>query len=324
MKLTQKDQSFLFSNTAVPDVFFAEYLSSANGDFIKVYLYIFYLSKYNKDIKLNDLSKKLNLSLKTIQEAMQYWETQNVVTKTPSGYILNDLQELELHSLYSPKLSSSPEETKKTEKNKSRAKAIENINNLCFQGMMRPTWYNDIDLWFKKYGFDEEVMIALFNYCFQRNGTSKNYIQTVAEGWAKNNIKNFTDLDNYFLKQENFNVIKKSISKKLGFHRELTQYETAYVEKWVVDYGFSLDIIEIALKKTTSKTNPNFDYLNKILSDWHDRNLKTTDEIENYLKNSKIKNKNIKELEKNSSKLSYKNYEQRNYDNLNSLYTNDF
>ena len=82
--------------------------------------------------------------------------------------------------------------------------------------------------------------------------------------------------------------------------------------------------IEIALKKTTSKTNPNFDYLNKILSDWHDRNLKTTDEIENYLKNSKIKNKNIKELEKNTSKLSYKNYEQRNYDNLNSLYTNNF
>ena len=324
MKLTQKDQSFLFSTTAVPDVFFAEYLSSANGDFIKVYLYIFYLSKYNKDIKLNDLSKKLNLSLKTIQEAMQYWETQNVVTKTPSGYILNDLQELELHSLYSPKLSSSPEDAKKTEKNKSRAKAIENINSLCFQGMMRPTWYNDIDLWFKKYGFDEEVMIALFNYCFERNGTSKNYIQTVAEGWAKNNIKNFTDLDNYFLKQENFNIIKKSISKKLGFHRELTQYETAYVEKWVVDYGFSLDIIEIALKKTTSKTNPNFDYLNKILSDWHDRNLKTMDEIENYLKNSKIKNKNIKELEKSSSKLSYKNYEQRNYDNLNSLYTNDF
>lgn len=324
MKITQKDQSFLFSSTSVPDVFFAEYLSSANGNFIKVYLYIFYLSKYNKDIKLNDLSKKLNLSFKTIQEAMQYWETQNVVTKTPSGYILNDLQELELHSLYSPKLSSSPEDAKKTEKNKSRAKAIENINNLCFQGMMRPTWYNDIDLWFKKYGFDEEVMIALFNYCFQRNGTSKNYIQTVAEGWAKNNIKNFTDLDNYFLKQENFNTIKKSISKKLGFHRELTQYETAYVEKWVVDYRFSLDIIEIALKKTTSKTNPNFEYLNKVISDWHDRNLKTTDEIENYLKNSKIKNKNIKELEKISSKLSYKNYEQRNYDNLNSLYTNNF
>ena len=321
MKLNQKEQSFLFSNTIIPDVFFAEYLSSANGDFIKVYLYILYLSKYNKDIKLNDLSKKLNLSLKTIEEALKYWETENVLTKTPSGYILNDLQELELHSLYLPKLTSSPEDIKKTEQNKTRAKAIENINNLCFQGMMRPTWYNDIDLWFKKYGFDEEVMIALFNHCFQRNGTSRNYIQTVAESWAKNNIKTFTDLDNYFLKQENLNTIKKSILKKLGLSRQLTQYESAYIEKWVVDYGYSLEVIEIALKKTTSKTNPNFDYLNKLISDWNDRNLRTAAEVESFILEFKNKNTNIKKLEKATS---YNNYDQRNYDDMDSLYANKF
>ena len=55
MKLKAKEQSFLFSNTTIPDVFFAEYLSSASGDFVKVYLYILYLSKYNKDIKINDI-----------------------------------------------------------------------------------------------------------------------------------------------------------------------------------------------------------------------------------------------------------------------------
>ena len=211
MKLKAKEQSFLFSNTTIPDVFFAEYLSSASGDFVKVYLYILYLSKYNKDIKINDLSKKLNLSFKTIEEALKYWETQNVITKTPSGYIFNDLQELELFSLYSPKLTSSPEDVEKNEKNKARAKVIENINNLCFQGMMRPTWYNDIDLWFKKYGFDEEVMLALFSHCFQKNGTSRNYIEAVAESWSKNNVKTFTDLENYFAKQEKFNLIMKNI-----------------------------------------------------------------------------------------------------------------
>ena len=320
MKFVQKDQSFLFLNTSIPDVFFAEYLSQASGDFVKVYLYIFYLSKYNKDIKLNDLSKKLNLSLKTIQEALQYWENENVLIKTPTGFIFNNLQELELNSLYTPKLTASTEDTKKIENDKIRAKAIESINNQCFQGMMRPTWYNDINLWFKKYGFDEQVMIALFNYCFQKNGTSRNYIQTVAEAWSKNNIKTYTDLENYFVKYEKFNLIKNSISKKLGIRRGLTQYETAYIENWVIDYGYSLDIIEIALKKTTSKSNPNFEYLNKIISDWHDRNLKSIQDIENYLAETKQKNKNIKELQK---KTNYNNYNQRNYDNIDSLYTNN-
>ena len=42
MKLEQNDKSMLFSNTEIPDVFFSEYLSSANGDYIKVYLYILF------------------------------------------------------------------------------------------------------------------------------------------------------------------------------------------------------------------------------------------------------------------------------------------
>ena len=65
MKLEQNDKSMLFSNTEIPDVFFSEYLSSANGDYIKVYLYILFLSKYDKDIKINDLSKKLGRMLES-------------------------------------------------------------------------------------------------------------------------------------------------------------------------------------------------------------------------------------------------------------------
>ena len=51
MKLEQNDESLLFSTTKIPDIFFSEYLSQASGDFIKVYLYILFLSKYGKDIK---------------------------------------------------------------------------------------------------------------------------------------------------------------------------------------------------------------------------------------------------------------------------------
>jgi len=81
-----------------------------------------------------------------------------------------------------------------------------------------------------------------------------------------------------------------------------------------------MDIIEIALKKTTSKANFSFDYLDKLLTDWSERKLKTTDEIDKYLNDTKQKNKARKELEKKSA---YNSYEQRNYDNLNNLYANN-
>ncbi len=319
MKLEQNDLPMLFSSTELPDVFFTEYLSQASGDYIKIYLYIVFLSKYGKDVKINDLSKKLNIDFKTIQEGIKYWEDAGVITKKNTGYIINNLQEIELHKLYKPKVTLSAENIKQTAQNQYRAKAIENINNLFFQGIMSPSWYSDIDLWFKKYSFDEEVMIALFQYCYNRSALHRNYIQTVAEAWFKSNVKTFSDLDSLFEKQEKLNTLYKAIGKKLGYTRALTEYEKGYIEKWTIEYAFPLNIIEIALKKTTAKTNPNFDYLDKLLSDWHDRGFKTVEEIENFLSEFKQKNKDIKKLEKNTG---YNNYEQRKYDNLNSLYAN--
>ena len=318
MKLEASNESLLFSNTVLPDVFFTEYFSQASSDAVKVYLYLLFLSKYNKDIRINDLSKKLELPLKSIQDSIKYWESEGLLIRKSTGFEVANLQELELHKLYKSKVNLSPDTVKQSTKNQYRSKAIESINNEFFQGVMSPSWYADIDLWFSKYSFDEEVMVALFRYCFERSALHKNYIQTVAEAWAKNNIKTFSDLDEYYEKQESLSKISKSIAKKLGISRQLSQYENGYIEKWVVDYGYDLNIIEIALRKTTSKTNPNFDYLDKLISSWHERNLKTSDAINGFIAEKKKKNKALKDLD--VKKTSYNNYNQRSYDDLSDLY----
>lgn len=320
MKLEQNEKPLLFSETTIPDIFFSEHLSELPGDYLKIYMYMIFLSKYNKDIKLNDLSKKLNIPLKTINEGIKFLEDHNLITKKTTGYIIIDLQESTLHNLYTPNLTMSKEKVEQTAKNKSKAKAIEHINNMYFQGIMGPSWYNDIDLWFRKYNFDEQVMIALFDYCYKRSALHRNYVQTVAEAWASNKVKTYSDLDNYYQQQESLNKIKKSIAKKLGKYNGLTQYEEAYIENWVLNFGYDMSIIEIALKRTTFKQNPTFEYINNIITDWHDRNLKTPSEIEAFLEQRKQQEKNTKELK---SKVNKANYEQRSYDNLDFLYANN-
>lgn len=320
MKLEQNEKALLFSETAIPDIFFSEYLSELPGDYLKIYMYMIFLSKYGKDIRLNDLSKKLNIPLKTINEGIKTLEKKGLLTKKSTGYIIVDLQELTLHNLYTPNLTMSKEKVEQTAKNKSRAKAIEHINNMYFQGIMGPSWYNDIDLWFKKYGFDEQVMIALFDYCYNRSAMHRNYVQTVAEAWSSNKVQTWNDLDKYYEKQENMNKFKKSIAKKLGKYNGLTQYEEAYIENWVLNFGYDMDVIEIALKRTTFKQNPTFEYINNIITDWHDRNLKTPSEINAFIEQRKKQEKNTIELKNQVKKA---NYEQRNYDNLDFLYANN-
>ena len=102
MKLEQKDKSLLFSHTEIPDVFFTEYLPLANGDYVKVYIYMLFLSNYNKEANINELSKILGLPFNTVQDAFKFWEEQAVITKKNTGYILNNLQEIENRLMQGP------------------------------------------------------------------------------------------------------------------------------------------------------------------------------------------------------------------------------
>lgn len=320
MKLEQNEKSLLFSQTTIPDIFFSEHLPSLSGNSLKLYMYMAFLSKYNKDIKLADLSKKLNVPLADIQETMTILEDFNLILKKASGYIIVDLQEHSLNTLYSPNLTLSKEKIEKNAKNDSRTKAVTHINNTYFQGIMSPLWYNDIDLWFCKFNFDEQVMITLFDYCYNKKALHRNYVQTVAEAWASSNVTTWSDLEKYYENQDKLTTTKKTIAKKLGKHSGLTKYEEAYIESWTQEFNYDLDIIEIALKRTTYKSNFNFEYLNTMIKDWHERELKTVEQINTFIEQRAQVEKDTKNLQKQVAKSSY---DQRNYDNLDHLYINN-
>ena len=318
MKLTLSDLPLLFSETVIPDIFFAEYLSQMPATSVKVYLYIIFLSKYEKDAKLNDLSKNLALPLKDINDAFTYLEENGFIIRKENGFIISNLQEQTLNKLYKPNLTMSPEKVADIAKNKARAKIIEHINNTYFSGIMGPSWYNNIDIWLTKYNFDDQVLISLFDYCFRRSALNMKYVQTVAEAWGSNKIQTWEDLDSYYQKQDALVKIKKTIAKKLG-KQTLTQYEEAYIEKWLLDYGYNLNIIEIALKRSVYKSNPTFEYFNNIITNWHERGLKTPEEVYAFIEQREKQRKDTKQLEKQVNKASY---EQRQYTNLSFLYAN--
>ncbi|MFA6308969.1 MAG: DnaD domain protein [Clostridia bacterium] len=311
-------KSFLLSDTLLPDIFISEYMPSMDGNFVKVYLHCLFLSKHNKPISTKEISKKLELDIETVKNALLYFENIGIVTKkvNSSSYILVDLKEMEIKKIYRIKTASSPEDAiQSSKRNKKRNEIIKAINNKFFQGIMTPSWYTDIDTWFDIYKFEEDVMYALFQYCYEHHGLSKNYITRVAEAWHNKKIKNNFDLDNYSIECQKFNDVRGKIVKKLKLNRNLTEYEEEIVRKWVFDYKYSFEIIEYALKKTTGKTNPNFKYIHAIISDWNKNGLADKNQI---IANEEIHKKQTAEKTsqtKNNNQIpQHKNFEQRTYD----------
>ena len=293
-----------------------------DSDSIKVYLFCLFLSKHNKQASTEEFAKNLAMTTSKIKESLTRLEGIGVLTWREDGLTLHDLKEKEIKKMYRLKTTSSPEEAVyNCEKNKRRNEIIYTINNTFFQGVMSPSWYTDIDAWFERYRFDEDVMLTLFQYCSDNKGLIKPYIEKVAENWKSRNIRNSFDLDNYSIEYKKFKDVRRAIVKKLNLGRNLTEYEEAYVEKWVMDYGYTIEIIELALKKTTSKSNPNFNYINSIISDWFKNGLKTKEDISIYEVNRK---RSAPKTSKTPAVPQQGNYDQRKYeeDYLNSLYEN--
>ena len=103
MKIEQYEKDILFSNTELPDIFFAEHMSNIPGDTLKIYLCLVFLSKYSKHVKLNDLSKKLNLPLNVINEGIKYLEQNNLILRKHESFLIVDLQKATLDDIYTLK-----------------------------------------------------------------------------------------------------------------------------------------------------------------------------------------------------------------------------
>jgi DnaD/phage-associated family protein len=319
MQIEIKENSGLFSSTDIPDIFFSDYLPLASGDAVKVYLYINFLAKNGKDININEIAKLLSLSYEVVNTAIKYWEDQGLLIKKTDGYLMANLQEIQLNKLYSPKVTSSPEAIEKSRESQIRAAAIESINSQIFSGVMSPNWYTDINLWFDKYGFDEQVMLALFCQCAERNALNRNYIQTVAEGWYKEKIKTYEDLENYFERKDTLNKLGKEITNKLGIRRPLNTFEEEYILKWTEEYKYKMDIIEIALKRSVLKANAGFKYYDELLTDWNSKGLETPEEVEAYMSSLSEKKVRTKQVQKLAQQFEFT---QSTFDSFENLYDN--
>lgn len=307
--------SFLFADTLIPDVFITEYLSHMDEYCIKIYLYSIFATKHKKSLSIKDISKLFQIEHARVKDSLTMLENMELITWKDNTIIIRDIKEYEVKKLYRLKTTSTPEEAiSNSQRNKNRNSVISSINNTFFQGIMSPSWYIDIDSWFDKYKFDEDVMMYLFRHCYDNRGLAKNYILKVAENWHSKNIQNVFDLEKYFEQYKLFSDIRGKIVQKLKLNRNLTEYEEKYVETWVSDYKYDFSIIEIALQKTTAKANPNFKYLNAIITNWHVNSLKTKQDIIESDKNYANKKSSFQNSYAYGKPIQSTNYEQREYD----------
>ncbi len=286
--------------TIVPNIFIDQYMPSANGAYVKVYLYLLRLFAGNcPEVTISSIADRLENTEKDIIRALAYWEKLNLLTLTrnPQKEItaislteLSNVQKETAAALPDPDseldeaaVSIHTEAKPAVRQSYSPEKIAQFTNNDEIQWAMhiveiyldRPLKPMDLQLilyLYEELHFSGELIMYLYEYCVSKGKKNASYIEAVALTWAEEGIdteqkaKEATATYN-----EHFNAVNKAF----GLNRAPGQIERQYITKWVEVFGFTDEIITEACNRTILRTQkPDFKYTDKILETWFKKNVK--------------------------------------------------
>ncbi|HHU54103.1 MAG TPA: DnaD domain protein [Clostridiaceae bacterium] len=267
------------SDTLVPDLFITEYINKLSGNAIRCYLTLLLTFQHgNRKASPADIAQRLGVSVNKAEQALtELQQVQLIVIQ--SGII--ELVDLKAKEIKRSLLRSPPDENV-SETDLSRREAIvQQINDTFFQGVMSLGFYTVIDEWFSQYQFEPEVVYAIFAEASSKQMLKNpGYVSGIAQNWGKSGVKTYSQLNQYYKKFEERQILIQKIRKKLKIKGFLTEYQEEFVDRWTKEYGYNFEIIDLAMAQTVNVGSPSFKYIDTILTAWHKKGLKTAEAIE--------------------------------------------
>lgn len=341
--LTIKDTRSV-SVTLVPDIFIDEYMPQANGEFVKIYLYLLHIiNDRASDISLSSIADAFSCTEKDVMRALKYWQKTGILklefdsAKKLSGLSLLPLSKaqaeppsLEAVATLSPPephpVVEEPQEVRQPKYLSPGAirqlqKEDPDIGQLLFlaeqylKKTLSATDMQRILYFYDELHFPVELVEYLIEYCVSQNHRSLSYIEKVGLAWHQENIHTVESA------KQRTNTWSKdyyAILKAFGIRgRDPIATEVEFMNRWLKEYGFTMDIVKEACSRTITQTaQPSFKYAEGILSKWKQGDVKSLNDIagldEQHQKRVKAAEKGAETKAKSSNK--FNNFHQREYD----------
>lgn len=313
--------------TAVPNIFIDRYMQDANGEFVKIYLYLLrLLQQSGNPFSISALADRFHYTENDVHRALAYWENLHLLKLEYDGSSnLTGICFLEPNNNDREVPKVSPMTVREVP-----AYSMQDILSFKSQDGIKETLYaaetylkrtltstdlNTILFWYEELHFSFDLIDYLIEYCVDKGHSSIYYMNKVAMNWADNHIQSVEDA------KQSASIHSQAyytVMKAFGISgRNLVDKEIAFIEKWTNSFGFSLDIITEACSRTIRNTGrANFSYADTILKSWHDKGIQHTEDIEalDQAHNASLANKNTTKIGVRPSNNRFHNFHQRPQD----------
>ena len=279
-----------FSFVPIYNLFIEKYMIKSNPSFVVIYIYILKKSINSEDINLEDLSKELNILASDIIKALEYWQSQNIISykqiNNKVEVIFFEIKEQNLQNNGDKKQELDNKDKTYTDEEVtiySQKEEIQQLFRLAEKKLAKTLTYQDRKILialYENYGMSLEILAILFTYCIENGKNNLNYIEKVAIDWCENNIDSLEKVETYL---KVYNSDFKTIMKFFGIlNRAPIKKEEDFMKKWILDYKIPMPIIEEACIRTIVKMGKHsFEYASAILKHWKEKNVKSLEDIKN-------------------------------------------
>ncbi len=250
----------VFGVTPVENLFLVDYMPSASGDYVKVYLSgLFHCLQGDEQFGIPEMAAELNLKESDIEAALRYWERRRLIAR-----ISDNPPRYRFFHLGQHMLTGQDSFTADT----AFIGFYEAVNALF--GSRRKLKNQEITLayeWVQDLGLKQEVVLMMLNHLADTRGVNFSFkaAQTLAVAMREANIQTTEDTENYLNHSRRMHEGARAVLRRLGLRRQPSEDELALYRTWTETWGFSDDAILASCAETVKAQNPSFGYLNGIL-----------------------------------------------------------
>lgn len=272
----EKINDYFLLDTGVENIFINEHMASAPGDFVKVYLLALMYADLNLDITNEEIARHLSLEHEDVLKAWTYWEKIGAVRKIRTNPDDKFNYDVEFVTLKGQLYGKSSKKSYAADHNthalmadkeiKDMFAAIEKITGRVISG----TELMEVLSWINDFGATPEVVVYGYSYCQQKKKKDIKYIAAVIKAWAAEGLRDVISVEKHLSENEKKQYLYKRVFQALGFSRNATEEERRIMDTWFETMEFSLDRVLTACSKTSGISNPNINYVNKVLINWYE------------------------------------------------------
>lgn len=303
-----------YQETVIPNYFIDAYMVHANGEYVKIYLYLLRcMNDPAMSFSISDAADKFDHTEKDIIRALKYWEKMHLLRlEFDAKGDLTGICFLDAVNAPFPEFSSVQMQQpqmpakKKPAKGSAGQNAAENIfpphksysaaelsrlreeadiQELLFVAehyighTLNATEMNAILYWKETLNFSADLIDYLIESCVTKNHKSVHYMEKIALSWAKAGITTVTAAK---AEASSHSSTFYAIRKAFGIQgRDFVPYEKDYIDTWQKDYGFDAEIIASACERTIRRIHQvSFEYADSILKNWKKHKVRSMKDIQ--------------------------------------------